>query len=677
MGATLNRGILPTGNITDTITINDKPISITICDVANLIVFVKATDVGMTGSELPDEINSNAAMIQTLSEVRGKGSHIVGRCSDWRLVDEQSPMMPMVVTVAPAASAEAHLSARLILDNRCHDSMAGTGSVCVAACSRIQGSIANQQLRPDSASEHVLQLEHPRGVMPVSVVADAGPGHSALPVFKSLSFIRTARAIMAGELYVPPEVQFTPQPAKDARNGHANGDRPVAEVTKELCKFVVDFKYEMLPERMVSKIKELVLDQIGVAAGASRDADSSEPFTKAVMALQQVTLQGGSTVFARGQGFLPQFAGLLNAAFVHTFDFDDTNADAILHPGASVVPAVLVQGQLSNTDGKDLITAFAVGYEIACRLGRLLGLGSYERGFHNTGTVGIFGAIAGIAKIRGFGQKQVEDAFGLAGSFASGSMQFLENGSWNKRLHPAMAVHNAFVAVSMAEQGVLGSSKVIEGKFGLLHSYSTSTSLDGVTDALGSEWVTESTAIKPFPACRMTHTAIEMATEISCASKGRAVKHIKVELSPGCWNIVGVPSANKIHPECIVDAQFSIYYQIAACWLYGSDLQWRVYEKLKDKEINELTEKIEVVENDKMVTLEASIRIDWQDGGASVERHMVHPLGETKNPLTKERIHGKFLGLVSHIYGAKNSRRIIEAVESMENTTGRELMGLL
>jgi 2-methylcitrate dehydratase PrpD len=674
----MGKGLLPTTNTTDTVHLGDRPVSITICDVGNPLVFVKAADLDMTGHETPSQINANTSLIHTLKELRGKACKIVGQCSDWTKVDEQSPFLPMVAVMSPAGSTDGHLSARLILDNRCHDSMAGTGAVCIAACSRIPGSVANQLLKSGALDQPVLQLEHQLGIIPVAITMAEESRDAGVPTFRSISFVRTARKIMTGQLHVPPEVQFPRRELDGMKHINGiNGENKPQNITKALCEFVTAFKFEMLEPRMVNKIKELVLDQIGVAAGAARDAESSEPFLGAVVALQGSSVAGGSTVFTKGRTFLLQFAGFLNAAYVHTFDFDDTNAEAILHPGASVVPAVLAQGELANCDGQAHITAFAVAYEVSCRIGRGLGVGSYERGFHNTGTVGIFGAIAGIAKVKGLSTKQVEDAFGLAGSFASGSMQFLDNGSWNKRLHPALAVHNAFVAVAMAEAGVLGSSRPLEGKHGLFHSYSTSASLDRVTEKLGSEWAFASTAIKPFPACRMTHTSIEMVPELSELRKHTAVKRIRVELSPGCWNIVGVPAANKIHPQCIVDAQFSIYYQIAVCWLYGTGLQWKAYEKLSDEGVNALTDRIEAVANDDLITLEARIRVEWEDGHTA-ERSMVYSLGENENPLSKEGVHVKFLGLVEHVYGDKGSREIIKVLEDLENLAhAKDLMHLL
>ena len=92
----------------------------------------------------------------------------------------------------------------------------------------------------------------------------------------------------------------------------------------------------------------------------------------------------------KGNGFLPQYASCLNAAYAHTLDFDDTFAAGALHPGVSVISAALAEAELLGADGKTLLTGLAAGYEVVCRISRALGAGAYERGFHNTGTAGIF-----------------------------------------------------------------------------------------------------------------------------------------------------------------------------------------------------------------------------------------------------------------------------------------------
>ncbi|KAI1846419.1 hypothetical protein JX265_011902 [Neoarthrinium moseri] len=459
-------------------------------------------------------------------------------------------------------------------------------------------------------------------------------------------------------------------PAADGSNGeHADGG-----ITKELCRFVAEANYAMLNDTHVAKLKDLIIDHIGISAGAAAVAESSEAFLKAVLALHGNS--GQSTVYTKGKTFSPQYAGFLNAAFSHSFDFDDTHAASILHPGATAIPAALAQAELSQSDGKAFLLGAAVGYEITTRIGRALNYGGYTRGFHNTATAGVFGAVAAIAKIRGLDAHQIENAFGLALSKAAGSMQFLDNGSWNKRLHPGFAVHDAFVVVALAEAGVLGATRPIEGRYGVLHSYSTTSTAARLTDRLGEEWIFSSTAMKPFPACRMTHSAIEVVSRVAQESQGKSIEGFTVELSPGCFPIVGTVDPNKLQPKTVVDAQFSIYYQIAIAWLYGMDIGWKMYEKLGDAEVLSWCSKVKAVINGEVRDLEARVTFQFSDGTTRNEA-IVYPLGEDEHPFSKDRVHGKFFGMTAPCYGEKTQKAIIDVIENIDKHKVTDLLQLL
>lgn len=651
---------------------------ITICDVANLIVYTAAKDVGLSGGESTAEMNSPTT-ISKLKEVRGKAAKILGRCTDWTKVDEESPFMPMVVVVAPDPSGKGHLQARLILDNKCHDSMAGTGAVCTAACSRIGGSIVNQQLSDEQKDQDTLEIHHPLGIMPAAVMVKKPVQDPKFVQFETLSFVRTARRIMTGELHLPSELEV-PQTDDKPVNGVSvprNTEQETKSDTDELSSFVATTSFDSLSSDLITKLKDLVLDHIGVAASAAVTAESSDPFLTAIQGLDNGG--GTSTVYGKGRKLSPRNAALLNGAFSHSFDFDDTLAVGASHPGASVIPAALAQAEASNASGRDLLVALAVGYEIVSRLSRALGDGAYPRGFHNTSTAGIFGAVAAIAKIKDLSETQVSNSFGLAGSKAAGTMQFLDNGSWNKRLHPGFAAHDAFMCVALAEAGVTGASNIFEGKWGFLHAYSDSPRLEGLTDGLGNQWLFTATALKPYPACRMTHSAIEIAARVSADnSPARMPKRIAVRLSPACYNIVGVPSPNKRHPKTTVDAQFSIYYQVAVAWIYGADLGWAAYEaaKMNDKDVADLCDMIEVVSDKDVLNLETRMVFDLE-GQDTIEERLIYPLGEQENPFDGDKVRRKFRSLAEPVYGVDATKSIMELISGLDNVSTQDIMKLL
>jgi 2-methylcitrate dehydratase PrpD len=461
-------------------------------------------------------------------------------------------------------------------------------------------------------------------------------------------------------------------------NGAATNDTSQEiPVTKLFAQFIANATPHMLNDALRTKVKEVVIDFIGVTAGAAKDAESTESIVKGVRALGGD--RGSSTVFLHGKNFLPQYAALLNAAFGHSFDFDDTYAPGTLHAGVTAISAALAQAELLGDDSTsdDFMIAVSVGYEVTCRLGRELGYEAYSQGMHNTATAGIFGAVAAISVLKRLSADVIEMAFGLAGSKAAGSMQYLENGSWNKRMHPGFAAHDAFACVALAEAGVIGATKSIEGKFGFLHAYSPrqNKNMKLLTDHLGTDWAWLASSLKPYPACRMTHGFIEMAGKMG-EIKREGVEHITLTLNPQNYLLVGQTIPNKLHPRNSIDAQFSAYYQTANAWLYGSHTGWKAYSRLHDEALHALCDRISVEQDSECRNFECRIHVRWRDG-KEMEKVLVEPLGEVAHPFTRDKVDEKFHSLADPVFGKKEAKTIIDMVDDIERYSVVELLRLL
>lgn len=454
-------------------------------------------------------------------------------------------------------------------------------------------------------------------------------------------------------------------------------------VTRIFARFVATAGPQILSDRIRERLKEYIIDFIAVTLAASHNADSTVSICNAIKALGGQT--GSSTVLGRGKSFAPQYAGLLNAALGHSLDFDDTYAKGTLHAGVTAIAAGLTQAELlgNMADIDRFLVAVAVGYEITCRLGKELGNEAYARGFHNTSTAGIFGAVATIAVLKNFSIETIENAFGLAGSKASGSMQYLENGSWNKRLHPGFAVHDAFLCTAFAEAGVIGAAKIFEGTFGFLQGYSPKADkdLEYLTSDLGQRWEFLETSLKPFPACRMTHGFIEHAAKFGY-DKGNVtpaeVKAITLSLSPNNVSVVGAATKNKIHPENMVDAQFSAYFTTANSFLFGSDNGVRCYEqdRLLNPEIRQLCDKITCLADGSLRQFGSKLRIDYENGTFD-EVVIPYPLGESQHPFTRDQVDAKFFGLVQPVLGEQRAVAIRDTVNEIEKHRITDLLQLL
>ncbi|KIV90600.1 hypothetical protein PV10_07886 [Exophiala mesophila] len=466
-------------------------------------------------------------------------------------------------------------------------------------------------------------------------------------------------------------------------NPTTNGHSSIPPVTRIFSNFTANADTNLLTDQIRASLKEYIIDYIGVTLAASHSSDSTVSICNAVQALGGQ--KGACTVLGKGKTFTPQFAGLLNAALGHSLDFDDTYAPGTLHAGVTSIAAGLTQAEIlgASVDIDHFLLAVAVGYEVTCRLGRELGNEAYARGFHNTATAGIFGAVATISVLKNLSADVIENAFGLAGSKAAGSMQYLENGSWNKRLHPGFAVHDAFLCVALAEAGVIGAASIIEGTFGFLHGYSPKENkdLDYLTSDLGHRWEFLLTSLKPFPACRMTHGFIEHAAKLGHDKKKVAIDQVRaivLSLSPNNVSVVGAPTPNKIHPENMVDAQFSAYFTTANSYLYGSDNGVRCYEqdRLHDSGIRQLSDKISVVPDTSLKQFGSKLKIEYEDG-TSDEVLIPFPLGESQHPFTRDQVNDKFFSLVNPVVGEARAKEVLDMVDNIENHTVTQLLQLV
>jgi 2-methylcitrate dehydratase PrpD len=409
-----------------------------------------------------------------------------------------------------------------------------------------------------------------------------------------------------------------------------------------------------LDEALAERLRQCFVDFIGLAAFAADRIDESSKFR----VFSELGFSGGGgTVIGQAETLAFPHAALLNGAHAHSLDFDDTNVAGGLHPGAPVIAASLAQAERSGASGQRLLEAIAVGYEVACRVGAALTTASIDRGFHLTPVAGIFGATAAVARLGRLDPPTCASAFGLAGSRASGSMQYLANGGWNKRLHPGFAAHDALIVTAMAQAGVVGATEPIEGRYGVLHAFTGKGEPGALLDGLGSRWVAASTAIKPYPSCRLTHGAIDAALELRDAAQPMLGKGaIKITLSPTARTVVGIPEANKIEPGNLVEAQFSVYFQVASALFYGN-VDLPAYERVGAPTINDLSRRISV-EVDATLPLAGAMLEIAAPGHTTLMKRIEAPRGEPEAPLSWGDVLEKFDGLAAPVFGAGRARVI-------------------
>jgi 2-methylcitrate dehydratase PrpD len=442
----------------------------------------------------------------------------------------------------------------------------------------------------------------------------------------------------------------------------------MAQETATLAAYVADLKYDDIPPEVRDRAKALILDFLGSAIRARRDAEST-PSLLQMLEMLKLDGAGEATVFGDAKTWTPAVAALLNGALGHSLDFDDTHADSSLHASAPVVPAAFAVGEMVGASGRDVLAAIVAGYEVCCRLGNALDPTShYARGFHPTATAGTYGAAAAAGKLFDLSRDQIVAAFGVSGSQAAGSLQFLVNGAWNKRYQVGAAAMNGVIAACLARNNFVGAIESIEGKHGLLVGYSDNAHPDKVTAGLGATYETMKIGMKPYPSCRYTHAAIDalIAMRREHNLTPDQVKRVEIGLHRNGITLTG-DAATKRYPRSVVGGQFSMFFTGAVALDQGR-FGWDDYQRLGDAAIDALAERFDVVQDDRLEIgrshpFGARVSIETDDGVH--ERLYADPSGEPSSFPGRAAMQQKFLTLARPVLAGR-ADELAEAILSLE-----------
>ncbi|MDR3591148.1 MAG: PrpF domain-containing protein [Negativicutes bacterium] len=202
--------LLPTGNPTDVVDIPGfGPLTVSIVDAANPMVFVRAKDLKLTGIETPQQVNTNADLLKLLETIRGTAAVMIGMAKDTKEALDKCPAFPMIAFVSPPAdyedfttgrpikASDVDLISRLMFMQVIHKTYAGTGTICTGAAARIPGTVVHEATNPKA--EKIIRIGHPAGVIDIEVTAAVKNGKVDLT---RAAISRTARRLMDGYAYI-------------------------------------------------------------------------------------------------------------------------------------------------------------------------------------------------------------------------------------------------------------------------------------------------------------------------------------------------------------------------------------------------------------------------------------------------------------------------------------------
>jgi 2-methylcitrate dehydratase PrpD len=426
-------------------------------------------------------------------------------------------------------------------------------------------------------------------------------------------------------------------------------------LTEALARFIQEKTLADLPEGAVEKAKKVIADTFAVILAGT----GSELAAPLLRYAEYSGEKGASPVFGTSRMCAPEMAALINGSFGHALDFDDVLSMMPAHPSAVILPALCASLDGKPVSGGRLIEAYAIGIEVGAKIGLAITVAHYHRGFHGTGTLGIFSALGALAKLHGLDAGTTRIAMGIASSMASGLQRNF--GTMTKPLHTGWAARSALAAVRLAACGFTAAPDVLEADAGFFAAYGGEHSDPAVAIAgLGKPWalVDPGIALKQFPCCYACHRGMDGVLELRRRHGFSAgdVEQLTCLMPPGGMRALIYP-----RPVTGLQGKFSLEYALAAGLLDG-EYQLRTFtdEAVQRPAISALLERVRVKEDpgciDKDALFESrspgsrgfvEVQLQLRNGKRDAVR-IAHPPGHPSRELSWDAIQKKFADCAAH-----------------------------
>ena len=398
---------------------------------------------------------------------------------------------------------------------------------------------------------------------------------------------------------------------------------------------------------------------------------SVEMPARAIEAALADDLDHGRSQLTSGRRATARAAALINGTAAHTVEVDDIYREAIYHPGAPTIAAAWAVAQDVGADGETFLRAVVVGYELSTRIGAALGRAHY-RYWHNTGTVGTFGAAAAAAALYGLDSVRFGHALATAATFASGLQQAFRTDSMSKPLHAGRAAEAGVLAAQLARAGVTGSSAVLDGDTGLGRAM-------GDREAGGPDWPAamttlgeifhiESMTFKNHACCGHTFAAIDgaLALKQRMGITADDVARVQVATYRPALDVAG-----NVNPRTAAEARFSVFYVVATALRFDRvRLAAFSDERLQDAQTRALMSRIDLAVDPDIDARfpgrrAACVTITTHDGRTDSHLQPTRK-GDPELPLSDSDLDDKFIELAGPVLGDERTRAVLAQLWALD-----------
>ena len=457
-----------------------------------------------------------------------------------------------------------------------------------------------------------------------------------------------------------------------------------ASLTRELAEYIHGVTYESIPANVIQRAKEAVIDGIGVTLSGV-NADCTRLIRQYIAGLG---LSGKATVIGQDQTLPAEFAALANGVSAHALDYDDTQISTLpdrvygllTHPTTPVLSATIPVAEEVGASGKDTLTAFCTGVEVACKVAEAIRPYHYQNGFHSTGTIGIFGAAAAAAKLRGMDTEMIAQALGIAASKSSGIR--VAFGTMTKPYHAGAAAQGGIVAAGLAGIGYRTAPEALDGPWGYFQVAGSGVDPEAIQGKLGNPYtfVDPGVSIKPYPCGSLSHPSMDAMLDLILEHDIKAddVSEVRIGTTSNVLAALRYPT-----PTDELEAKFSIPFCMGILLLEraGGIAQF-TDEVVLRPDVQEMMARVKPYLHEDLEALgfqriRSLIEVQLRDGTvlsteASTSR------GTPERPMSVEELAGKFGDCAQGLLADDVQAKVIDMVYHLDEVDSvRDLTALL
>lgn len=430
--------------------------------------------------------------------------------------------------------------------------------------------------------------------------------------------------------------------------------------------------YEDIPSETVKSVKMVLLDFFGVMVGGTITRPSR-------LCAEIVNRWGGpqeATVFANNRKVPIYAAVLANCTAGRTLDYDDVHEQAHLHATVAVVPPALAIGETTKVSGPEFIVSIVLGFELLARMGLALTKGPGATGMSTTYQGASLAAALVGAKLLRLTPEHTQNALGIAYSQMAGNQQVIREGVDLMVVQQGLSGMSGMIAVEMACIGLTGPNEVFSGRYGYFPVFHPQRyDMNAFTRDLGKSWEMKNTSLKPFPCCKLIHTALQGAFDLRRAHgiSPEEIAEVRAGINPEDYDMICEPLPIKRNPQTVVDAIYSLPYVLSVGLTQGKiGLQDFTNEAINRPQIIEFAKIIQPVKDENLPKatekgIPAWVSITLKNG-KKYDCYTEAVKGSPTIPMPVDERYAKFFDCLNYAqYPREMGNRLLQSLEHLED----------